>query len=141
MTSSGSDTLTITYVDRQDDVRVKPAFPGFDHRSPSDIPYIKPMGLRQEELQALLEDSYERQTEQLVHLTTGGGTDPGDPASRATRVAACRRSISAIAAALRDMADGSYGVCESCREPIAVERLRVRPEARSCVDCVVWPRR
>lgn len=33
------------------------------------------------------------------------------------------------------LADGSYGVCESCGRPIPLARLRVRPTARTCVDC------
>ena len=28
---------------------------------------------------------------------------------------------------------GEYGRCEACHEPIPVERLRVRPEARFCI--------
>ena len=29
----------------------------------------------------------------------------------------------------------SYGVCESCGQPIAAARLEARPEARLCIDC------
>ncbi|MFC4107742.1 TraR/DksA family transcriptional regulator [Micromonospora zhanjiangensis] len=29
----------------------------------------------------------------------------------------------------------TYGVCERCRQPIAEERLAVRPFARCCVSC------
>jgi DnaK suppressor protein len=28
-----------------------------------------------------------------------------------------------------------YGLCESCEEPISLERLRRLPEARFCIDC------
>jgi DnaK suppressor protein len=38
--------------------------------------------------------------------------------------------------ALRAIADGQYGVCRRCREPIAEARLRARPHALSCVKCV-----
>lgn len=38
--------------------------------------------------------------------------------------------------ALRAVADGEYGVCRRCREPIAEARLRARPHALSCVKCV-----
>ena len=31
------------------------------------------------------------------------------------------------------MQAGDYGRCETCDEPIPVERLRVRPEARLCI--------
>lgn len=30
---------------------------------------------------------------------------------------------------------GEYGRCERCGEPVPVERLRVRPAARTCVRC------
>ena len=36
--------------------------------------------------------------------------------------------------ALRRVDDGSFGVCEVCREAIPEERLEVRPEARFCVQ-------
>jgi RNA polymerase-binding transcription factor DksA len=30
---------------------------------------------------------------------------------------------------------GEYGRCESCGEPIAAERLLVRPAATRCIGC------
>jgi DnaK suppressor protein len=36
--------------------------------------------------------------------------------------------------ARRRVADGSFGVCEVCGEPIAEERLEVRPWANRCVQ-------
>ena len=40
-----------------------------------------------------------------------------------------------VDAALARMAAGGFGVCEVCGEEIPVERLRVRPTARTCVGC------
>ncbi len=37
--------------------------------------------------------------------------------------------------ALKKIDDGSYGICESCAEPISVERLEARPEATLCIRC------
>ena len=37
--------------------------------------------------------------------------------------------------ALGRIDEGSYGVCEICREPIAAERLAARPVARTCIAC------
>ncbi len=37
--------------------------------------------------------------------------------------------------ALAKFADGSYGICESCGEPIGISRLDARPEARFCIAC------
>lgn len=37
--------------------------------------------------------------------------------------------------ALNRIADDEYGRCESCAEPIAYERLKARPAARTCIRC------
>ncbi|MDX6220980.1 MAG: DnaK suppressor protein [Frankiales bacterium] len=37
--------------------------------------------------------------------------------------------------ALEQLAQGRYGVCESCGEPITAERLTARPAARTCIGC------
>jgi RNA polymerase-binding transcription factor DksA len=37
--------------------------------------------------------------------------------------------------ALRRFANGTYGICESCKEPIGDERLDRMPETRQCEDC------
>jgi DnaK suppressor protein len=31
--------------------------------------------------------------------------------------------------------DGTYGICEMCEEHIGMNRLRVKPHARYCIDC------
>lgn len=46
-----------------------------------------------------------------------------------------REHLDAIDAALRRVADGTYGRCESCGQPIAAERLAARPTATRCVAC------
>jgi DnaK suppressor protein len=46
------------------------------------------------------------------------------------------RHLTEVASALVRMDDGSYGVCESCGQPIAPGRLEARPTARTCVACV-----
>jgi len=40
-----------------------------------------------------------------------------------------------IEAALARLADGSYGDCAKCGNPIAEERLKAVPEAPLCADC------
>jgi RNA polymerase-binding transcription factor DksA len=37
--------------------------------------------------------------------------------------------------ALRRQAEGRYGICEECNQPIDPERLAVRPQATLCVSC------
>lgn len=41
----------------------------------------------------------------------------------------------AIQDALARMADGTYGACQECGEPIGALRLSVLPEAALCVGC------
>jgi len=40
-----------------------------------------------------------------------------------------------LEAALKRIADGTYGLCVDCGDDIAVERLRAQPAAARCVDC------
>lgn len=46
-----------------------------------------------------------------------------------------KRELDEVAAALRRLGSGAFGVCESCREPIALARLRAVPATRCCVHC------
>ncbi len=46
-----------------------------------------------------------------------------------------KRELDEIADALRRLGSVTYGICESCREPIALPRLRAVPAARFCLAC------
>ena len=46
-------------------------------------------------------------------------------------------SIQQIRAALRRLEDDGYGICASCGEDIAGQRLDALPETTFCVDCAV----
>lgn len=37
--------------------------------------------------------------------------------------------------ALKRIDDGSFGICESCEEPISLKRLEARPETTLCIRC------
>jgi len=45
------------------------------------------------------------------------------------------KEIQLVDDALRRLEKGEFGICQSCRQPIPVERLKVVPEARYCLDC------
>jgi DnaK suppressor protein len=45
------------------------------------------------------------------------------------------REVSKIDKALRQVAEGCYGVCEGCRKNIPVKRLEAIPHASFCIDC------
>jgi len=40
-----------------------------------------------------------------------------------------------VARALAKLAEGSYGDCDGCGEPIAPARLRAAPESVLCIEC------
>jgi DnaK suppressor protein len=82
-------------------------------------------------LAAALEEQYELHTAELTRLVT---THRHDPATDAT-IAACRQALADIARALRHMAQGRYGDCEDCGQPIALQRLEILPQARFCGPC------
>lgn len=46
-----------------------------------------------------------------------------------------RTELERVEAALRRLDDGTYGICESCGNPIAPERLEAIPWAATCIDC------
>jgi DnaK suppressor protein len=43
--------------------------------------------------------------------------------------------IEKIKRALKDIADGNYGICNLCGEDIAIKRLKASPVSRYCIDC------
>jgi DnaK suppressor protein len=45
-----------------------------------------------------------------------------------------QHALSDVDTALRKLAEGSYGLCEVCGEPIGEGRLEVRPWAVRCVE-------
>lgn len=45
------------------------------------------------------------------------------------------QEIREIDEALARIANGTFGVCESCDKPIPVARLKALPYARMCVEC------
>ena len=69
----------------------------------------------------------------------GDATDRAAAASIASLVSRLagqdRRELDEVAEALRRLTSGAYGICESCREPIALPRLRAVPAARFCLVC------
>jgi DnaK suppressor protein len=72
----------------------------------------------------------------------GAGDDTADTGSKAfereqemTLLANTRESLFQTEHALRRIADGTYGECESCGQPIGKLRLQAFPRATLCVAC------
>src|SRR4051794_22174168 len=50
-------------------------------------------------------------------------------------LARARGRVAELDLALERLREGTYGVCERCGRAIPVERLEIRPAARTCVTC------
>lgn len=50
-------------------------------------------------------------------------------------VSAYERRLEEIDTTLKLAAQGKYGICERCGNPIAPERLQIFPETRLCINC------
>jgi DnaK suppressor protein len=46
-----------------------------------------------------------------------------------------RKLIGKVQEALKKISDGTYGVCDSCGEAIAIKRLQARPVTSFCINC------
>jgi DnaK suppressor protein len=87
----------------------------------------------------------EREFAGIAEAASGGGTDDEHDPEGATLaferqhtaalLGQAREQLAAVDAALGRLADGSYGVCERCGQPIGEDRLAARPAARTCVRC------
>lgn len=87
---------------------------------------------------SILEERFQTHTHRLVELTRRGRLPHRDGYELAILnelIAAARQDVVDTARALRRMADGTYGVCERCRNDIPLGRLRATPQARFCVPC------
>ena len=91
-------------------------------------------------IRADLDQQRRFRTEQLQELAVdaeGAMASADEPRLQVTRTLtlAAEAALSEIDAALRRLEEGSYGVCESCAEPIPWERLEVLPMSRLCTPC------
>ena len=64
-----------------------------------------------------------------------GATIGFERAQLAATMDLTRRRIADLDRALEQVADGSYGRCETCGGDIGAERLAARPSARTCISC------
>lgn len=53
----------------------------------------------------------------------------------AALISQTRERLAEIDAALARLADGRYGTCERCGQPVGAERLAARPAASTCLAC------
>ena len=87
----------------------------------------------------------ERELRGIIESADAAGTDDEHDPEGATiaferqHVAAlldqAREHLTQIDAAMRRLADGSYGRCERCGQDIGAARLAARPVATTCMSC------
>ena len=100
------------------------------------------------DLRALLEQERDVLRAQLSELGfgDGGGMIYDSNFADSSQVTAERGEAEALATQLKEtlteaeralgkLEDGTYGVCESCGQPIAPARLEAMPAARFCINC------
>lgn len=110
--------------------------------SRDEIPHLDPAAmarlrasLRSERTaQSVLADDHETA---VSELTDEGGIDSVERQRAVASAARARELIEALDHALARMDAGTYGMCQTCRGPIPIERLDAIPHARSCVGCRV----
>ena len=80
--------------------------------------------------------------EELAALDRPQPSDPPEQAAAASAASLLarlggreKRELDDIADALRRLARGVYGACESCGKPIPLDRLLALPAVRFCLGC------
>jgi DnaK suppressor protein len=94
-----------------------------------------------EERRAQLTRAPERGSSISFGKRVGDGT--AEAVSRLSEVGvvdALNASIERVDRALAKLAEGSYGVCDTCGKAIPPKRLEVQPESAVCVSCARSPR-
>lgn len=107
------------------------------------------------ELRGLLAADRERTSDQIAALTRDftsivetaqltatddehdpeGSTIAFERSQTSALLAAATHHLADVDAALQRIADGNYGRCERCHEPVSRQRLMARPAARTCIAC------
>jgi DnaK suppressor protein len=94
---------------------------------------------RRDELLGELERLTEPPTE---GASVGFGKRVGDGTTEAVERLATTATARSIAASIKDVdralakfEDGTYGICDSCGQPISDARIEALPAAARCVDC------
>lgn len=93
-------------------------------------------------VRASLEEERDHLQEQVDALAEGdfdeNFADSGQVAAEQGEVqalaASLQEQLDAVEAALAKLDEGTYGLCERCRQPIAAARLEAMPASRFCID-------
>ncbi|MEU8206479.1 TraR/DksA C4-type zinc finger protein [Streptosporangium sp. NPDC049046] len=93
------------------------------------------------QLQSLRQDLLEQLEQRRGHLhglrvqeQESSGAD-GTWQELVVSITAAERAVAELSLACERLAADAYGRCTHCQAPIPFERLKVRPLARTCIDC------
>jgi DnaK suppressor protein len=88
----------------------------------------------QEECRSKLEAD-RAELQQSIDELQGGEMSAEEAAEASALVDTLRETLNELEDALSKITNGTYAVCESCKGPIADERLLEMPAAKLCYDC------
>jgi len=91
------------------------------------------LGALEREFTGLVESAQQANTDD--EHDPEGATHAFERQHIAALISQTRERIAAIDAALARFADGRYGACERCGQPIGADRLAARPAASTCLAC------
>jgi DnaK suppressor protein len=105
----------------------------------------KPAGGRKKPIKEVLEDRLKNLRAKLDHPigSSSMSGDTGDACNAHLNVDSTLserenilKQIRQVAAGLLALDAGTYGICETCGEPIPKDRMASQPESTMCVDCL-----
>jgi DnaK suppressor protein len=85
----------------------------------------------------ILEEQFQRHADELSELIscTRQPERGGDEETLIALTVSSRRALADTAAALRRVAEGTYGTCKRCAVSIPLERLQAVPQTSLCLPC------
>lgn len=120
-----------------------PTLPGEDPWTAEEVAEIRAeLEADRDRMTSSLAESDEVLAQLLQEGSDGAGRDPADVGStnferdqEMSLHANSREMLEQTLMALKMLDDGTYGLCESCGEPIGKARLSAFPRATMCVSC------
>lgn len=122
---------------------VLPVRPGEKRWTPAEISKVR--GELESEIAELRTEIAKAETEiaeRMGNAVADAGDDPADAGAKTfarehelALTHNARELLTQNERAMAKIADGSYGVCESCGKPIGKARLQAFPRATLCVAC------
>jgi DnaK suppressor protein len=116
---------------------------GSDAMTPAELKRIKQRLVAEERYllqeiegqMAELEDAADAATEERMSAPDDASAEIFEHERTLAVEGAFEDMLADVRHALHKLEAGSYGICDSCGQPIAMERLQARPQAAMCVPC------